>query len=616
MPRIDVSTGQKIEGDVVYTVRQPVSPASATPAHVGLVEVNTSEPVKNIPGPPGPAGPKGADSTVPGPKGDPGLPGPQGATGAPGPTGPAGPGLAAGGSTGQVLTKVSATDYATNWQTPVTDWNSLTGKPSTFPPTLPIPSSGVTGLDAKQTSQDNVLAQEVTDRQNADTALQANISLKANIASPTFTGDPRAPTPTAGDNDTSLATTAFVQTALSTIVGGAIISDTAPSSPKNGQLWFESDSGATFIFYVDPSGPPGQWVQVNAGSQAPAIATDAPIDGQLYLRKDGSWIKAPGTAERYNRIINGAMQHAQEFGDTGTTTGAAYPLDQWSENYNSAPLSIGFMRQSRATPRGSGKVYAAQIATAKPALAAGDIATVYQLIEGARIADFLWGTAQAKPIVIRFALDAPAGTYTVWLCNGANNRTYLKNVVVAANNVPQEFVLAIPGDTTGTWPTDNTLALVFGITLGVGSTATSATSGWQAGAPRGLTGITNNVAVPNSVFLSEVGLHLDPNNTGAAPPWQIPDFAAELAACQRYWAVAYFVGRGNGTYNPYSTSVVTFPAAMRITPAMALTPGGSRANCTTAVSAFGNRHARADVNAAGAGDYYTLDERVTLNARM
>jgi len=34
------------------------------------------------------------------------------------------------------------------------------------------------------------------------------------IASPTFTGDPKAPTPAIGDNDTSIATTAFVSTAI------------------------------------------------------------------------------------------------------------------------------------------------------------------------------------------------------------------------------------------------------------------------------------------------------------------------------------------------------------------------------------------------------------------
>lgn len=41
-------------------------------------------------------------------------------------------------------------------------------------------------------------------------------STKATIASPTFTGDPKAPTPTTGDDDTSLATTAFVHNTLAT----------------------------------------------------------------------------------------------------------------------------------------------------------------------------------------------------------------------------------------------------------------------------------------------------------------------------------------------------------------------------------------------------------------
>jgi hypothetical protein len=43
------------------------------------------------------------------------IKGPQGETGA---TGPAGPGVPSGGSTGQVLTKTGAADYATGWQDP------------------------------------------------------------------------------------------------------------------------------------------------------------------------------------------------------------------------------------------------------------------------------------------------------------------------------------------------------------------------------------------------------------------------------------------------------------------------------------------------------------------
>jgi hypothetical protein len=46
-----------------------------------------------------------------------GPPGPTGPTGPAGPIGPAGPGVPAGGTTGQVLTKTSGTDYATSWTT-------------------------------------------------------------------------------------------------------------------------------------------------------------------------------------------------------------------------------------------------------------------------------------------------------------------------------------------------------------------------------------------------------------------------------------------------------------------------------------------------------------------
>jgi hypothetical protein len=42
-------------------------------------------------------------------------------------------------------------------------------------------------------------------------AIQTQINTKAPTASPTFTGDPLAPTALTADNDTSIATTAFVK---------------------------------------------------------------------------------------------------------------------------------------------------------------------------------------------------------------------------------------------------------------------------------------------------------------------------------------------------------------------------------------------------------------------
>jgi len=54
---------------------------------------------------------------------------------------------------------------------------------------------------------------------DARVAANATVVSKAPLVSPVFTGDPRAPTPTAGDNDTSIATTAFVTSAISTAGG-------------------------------------------------------------------------------------------------------------------------------------------------------------------------------------------------------------------------------------------------------------------------------------------------------------------------------------------------------------------------------------------------------------
>lgn len=71
------------------------------------------------------------------------------------------------------------------------------------------------------------------------TAQQTALDLKANIASPTFTGNPQAPTPAPGDNDTSIATTAFVTAAVGNVIAaadamvykGAIDASTNPNYP-------------------------------------------------------------------------------------------------------------------------------------------------------------------------------------------------------------------------------------------------------------------------------------------------------------------------------------------------------------------------------------------------
>lgn len=72
-----------------------------------------------------------------------------------------------------------------------------------------------------------------TEIDNEFNAISGSISSKADIASPTFTGTPAAPTATAGSNTTQLATTAFVTAALAAVypVGSIYINATSSTNP-------------------------------------------------------------------------------------------------------------------------------------------------------------------------------------------------------------------------------------------------------------------------------------------------------------------------------------------------------------------------------------------------
>jgi hypothetical protein len=49
--------------------------------------------------------------------------------------------------------------------------------------------------------------------------------------------------------------------------GGATVSDSAPSSPSSGQIWFESDTGKTFVYY-DSS-----WIEIGGGGGGGGAST-------------------------------------------------------------------------------------------------------------------------------------------------------------------------------------------------------------------------------------------------------------------------------------------------------------------------------------------------------
>ena len=120
-------------------------------------------------------------------------------------------------------------------------WYDLTDVPSEFTPSAHIhPQS------------------EVVDLVDDLAAIDAELALKAPLASPALTGTPTAPTPPPSYNDTTIATTEYVQTAIAGFGGGASVdvSDTAPSSPSEGNLWFDSSTARFYIYFSSA------WIQI------------------------------------------------------------------------------------------------------------------------------------------------------------------------------------------------------------------------------------------------------------------------------------------------------------------------------------------------------------------
>jgi hypothetical protein len=103
------------------------------------------------------------------------------------------------------------------------------------------------------------VAAEASVRSSADANLQAQITaevaarsaadaLLAPLASPTFTGDPKAPTPAPGDNDTSLATTAYVTAAIAAALSGIGGSISGPVQTRTGTFTTASDGTFAVTF--------------------------------------------------------------------------------------------------------------------------------------------------------------------------------------------------------------------------------------------------------------------------------------------------------------------------------------------------------------------------------
>ena len=190
-----------------------------------------------------------------------------GTPGATGHQGPAGVGVPAGGLTAQFLQKTSGLDYATDWVT-LPAYLPLAGGTMNVNATIELSDTvtgtvsevGGYGMAASSASNSNLLSNFLYDRifvKNAtsqttlkptgvefpDATLQTTAFTGWNNVA--LTGNPTAPTAALADNDTSIATTAFVQQELASGTANA----------RNLEVYVRNQTGSTLaagtIVYIN-----------------------------------------------------------------------------------------------------------------------------------------------------------------------------------------------------------------------------------------------------------------------------------------------------------------------------------------------------------------------------
>ena len=313
------------------------------------------------------------------------------------------------------------------------------------------------------------------------------------------------------------------------------VQDLPPAIATPGSLWFESDSGKTFVQYYD--GNSTQWVQQSSGGGGPMVRVK-------------------------NYVVNGAMQISQENGTTAGTTSGYYAADMFTMYCSNAGTQT-FQLVSTATPSGSYSRLRMTATAADAAVGAGDYLMIWSAIEAYRMADLKFGQSDAKTFVLQFGVKAPAGTYSVCFSNSANNRSYVAEYVIAAGEANTDVVksIVIPGDTTGAWPLGSGIGLQIKWALMCGTTNQQAAGSWGTGNVIGSPNQFNFMATNGNVFeLFDVSLTEGP----AAPPFQVPDYPSELTLCKRYWQSNLVAIEVLGTVaGQTGVCVVNYPTPLR-----------------------------------------------------
>jgi hypothetical protein len=357
--------------------------------------------------------------------------------------------------------------------------------------------------------------------------------------------------------------------------GGASItvSDTPPSAPSVGALWWDSVGGQLYVYYSDANS--SQWVPASNAASLPPPASTTVLGS---VKVDGTSIKAAadGTISTVlipmgdNRLINGDMRIDQRWNGAAEAGVNTYTVDRWF--YGATQGAKGTWGRSSASGLNPFPYCLCFTSSSAYAVVAGDSFNFQQRIEADLVSDFAFGTLQAQAVTLSFwAYSSLTGTFSGALGNNpaGSTRSYPFTFSLPTANTWTRIIITVPGDTSGAWTMLGSGAgFLLTFDLGTGATYRGPANAWASANYIGANGAVSVVSTNGATFYV-TGVKLEIGSV--ATPFNRQSLAKSMADCQRYFANSQAV-----QLSAYVTAgltfgqSVTFPVTMRVAPTITL----------------------------------------------
>jgi len=344
-------------------------------------------------------------------------------------------------------------------------------------------------------------------------------------------------------------------------------------------------------------------IKVNAIKNTSTDDGGIAIDNSGHVQVDGVQLPTAGAFSGRNLIINGAQEVDQRGSGSsaiGTLTNGKYITDRW--NVRGEGNTTGQCSQSANVPDGFVNSLLIEVGATAVARSANTNRFIRHNMEGYSMRSLRWGTSAAKAATISFWIKSSlTGTYSFAFFSGSLDQHYATNYTIDTADTWEFKTISVPGPTSGTFRTDNGLALYIQWDLGTGSNyQTSTLNQWASGDKRCSNNAVDFFNTANAT-LRITGIQFEMGEKVTS--FEYRSYGDELARCQRYFCKSYNDGVNPGTNTSigiksirnYSSdarsdhsTTCQFPVTMRAAPTVVFyAKGGTQDRFSTGNSTYG-----------------------------